>query len=581
MGTGGSTVSLVTVGSNEGGAISIAGVDNTGQPDFTSGNVTLSGNVQIDTTNNGDAFGAAVNIVNGDDAKRPDWAQNEESPAALQITAGIGNVALGDFNSLSRVDNLTIASASDVNLNSVYAGGNTIDISATGTITAAGAIDDSIGDVLIQTLGDISIAGPTTSGQNIVLASASGNVSTSAVSSQGSLFVGAAGDILLGSNVAAATGTVTLVTGGNFESQGGITSGADTKVVASGGVKLGTAESGGVTSAGNVTVTSSSGDVEISDTSASGDVVVVSSEGQISQIKNTTLSSQGSAFMSASQGINVATIDASQDVTLVIKATAPNPDGSIPGFARVNDPIPLGQGDSTPDIRATSGAIVFLAPVANVGSAEATQNFVQRSGGGIFYGLEEGSFFSDDIGSTLILNTIPQGAQDNVRNALSTASSVDFSSEVRVNLAAPISIDVDSFNASIASSANATASAGETSAASSSRSTAASQGDEEEEVAEVDELVFENLRNYDENLQGLKLPEDQAFAYDDDGNVYLIVTLRGSVPEMTEETFTLFKVELDAMGSQLYPSPTKQGVEPQMYGYLPEFIQMGTASGED
>ena len=158
---------------------------------------------------------------------------------------------------------------------------------------------------------------------------------------------------------------------------------------------------------------------------------------------------------------------------------------------------------------------------------------------------------------------------------------MDFASELRVNLAPPISIDVDSFNASIASSANATASAGETSAASSSRSTAASQGDEEEEVAEVDELVFENLRNYDENLQGLKLPEDQAFAYDDDGNVYLIVTLRGSVPEITEETFTLFKVELDAMGSQLYPSPTKQVVEPQMYGYLPEFIQMGTASGED
>ena len=52
-----------------------------------------------------------------------------------------------------------------------------------------------------------------------------------------------------------------------------------------------------------------------------------------------------------------------------------------------------------------------------------------------------------------------------------------------------------------------------------------SQKDDEEDAAEVDELAFQNLKNYDENPQGILLPEDQQFAYDDEGNIYYISTI--------------------------------------------------------
>lgn len=86
-------------------------------------------------------------------------------------------------------------------------------------------------------------------------------------------------------------------------------------------------------------------------------------------------------------------------------------------------------------------------------------------------------------------------------------------------------INIEAFQANLGVATTSTASAGETSASSSSRSTAASQGDDEEKVDEVDEVAFQNLKNYDENQQGIRLPDDQTFAYDDEGNIYFIVTL--------------------------------------------------------
>ena len=66
----------------------------------------------------------------------------------------------------------------------------------------------------------------------------------------------------------------------------------------------------------------------------------------------------------------------------------------------------------------TGGSIVFLAPIADAGSADVGQNFVQRAGDGIFYGFEEGQFFSDDIGSTAIKATIPASASSNLDKAV-------------------------------------------------------------------------------------------------------------------------------------------------------------------
>ncbi|MDA0977981.1 MAG: hypothetical protein O3B72_05445, partial [Proteobacteria bacterium] len=103
-----------------------------------------------------------------------------------------------------------------------------------------------------------------------------------------------------------------------------------------------------------------------------------------------------------------------------------------------------------------------------------------------------------------------------------------------------------------------------------------------EEVNEVDEVAFQNLRNYDENPQGIKLPEDQVFAYDDDGNVYLVVTLVEPGNPRNIEAFTLYKVDLNPR--RLHRSVEDSRTETQTvagYGYLPEFLAMGSFSGED
>ncbi len=146
------------------------------------------------------------------------------------------------------------------------------------------------------------------------------------------------------------------------------------------------------------------------------------------------------------------------------------------------------------------------------------------------------------------------------------------------DVSSPVTIDNLFFTQNLQTSFNASASAGQTNAASSSRSTAASQGDDEEEVAEVDEVAFQNLKNYDENPQGILLPEDQNFAYDDEGNIYLIVTLQGQIHSAPPQAFTVFKVEMD-LESEFTES--KQADEDLAYGYRMEFLSLGSASGED
>jgi hypothetical protein len=182
--------------------------------------------------------------------------------------------------------------------------------------------------------------------------------------------------------------------------------------------------------------------------------------------------------------------------------------------------------------------------VADVGSAVVGQNLVQRADVGIFYGLDEGQFYSDDIGGSIILTTIPENTMDDL--AVATVSSAETSSNLTLDFDSPIALfDIAAFSENLSGASSAEASAGETAASSSSRSTAASQQDDEEEVAEVDEVAFQNLKNYDENPQGILLPEDQSFAYDDDGNIYFIVSLSHDGYYGQKETFSLYRVDLD------------------------------------
>ncbi len=576
----GSTDTPVAITSN-GGNVTITGVSASGAPQAVSSFVHLSGEVDINTFieggQSGNIFIASDGLTRGTIRQRDGAGETK-----LTLTAGNGDVNLGDFDSLSRVASLGVNSADNVFLGSVYLFGNTLNVNAGGNVTVSGTIDDADGSVNISAGESISVAEATSARGNISLSASRGSVAVNDLNAGSNISAVATGSILLGSNTTAGgTGTVTLVSQDSVESAGTITSGGKSTVIASNNISLGTGGGASIQSGGDVVLTADQGNVSITDVSASGTATLFSVAGKVSQQKNTVLSATGQVTISAQTGIEIASIQASDDVTLVINQQGLNADGTSPAFTRVNDPIPLGQGDTNPDI-GSGGAIVFLAPSADVGSANVGQNFVQRSSVGIFYGLDQGSFFSDDIGGSSILNSIPSDTIANLTNA--TQSATSFTVAEGTSVADPVQIDATQFNASLDSSANATASAGETSAVSSSRSTAASQRDDEEEVDEVDEVAFQNLKNYDENPQGILLPEDQSFAYDEDGNIYLIVTMGGVTQESQPETFTLYKVQLDLLSNELVAdADDKEDAEEDvdnLYGYRPEFLKLSFAGGE-
>ncbi len=167
----------------------------------------------------------------------------------------------------------------------------------------------------------------------------------------------------------------------------------------------------------------------------------------------------------------------------------------------------------------------------------------------------------------------------------------DTSANLALNLSAPVtSIDIAAFNENLSGASNAEASAGETTASSNSRSTAASQQDDEEEVAEVDEVAFQNIKNFDENLQGILLPEDQSFAYDDDGNIYFIVSLSNDGYSGQKETFTLYRIDLDlqstvnGLADKVEEEGEKELADSQQvpFDFEPSFLKLSmTGSGAD
>jgi hypothetical protein len=305
------------------------------------------------------------------------------------------------------------------------------------------------------------------------------------------------------------------------------------------------------------------------------------------------LSAGGNVTLSGETGLEIASINAAQDVTLVITQTEVVVGEDGPTFQRVNDPIPFGQGDTNQDVSSDAGTIVFLAPVASVGSTDGSQNFVQRAAQGIFYGLNEGQFFSDDIGNTQVLVTIPQATSANLSSVINDVldpESLDDSLAVSPTI---FEVSVADYNSDISNTSVSGASAGETSAAASSRSTAASQQEDEEEVSEVDEVAFERtLKNYDDNPQGILLPDEQRFSYDENGNIYFNVTLRKNESDgprvgqgnRESETFVLYKVELDlhsetseqVSGSEKGESGVlalEEGND-KVFGYKPAFMKL-------
>jgi fibronectin-binding autotransporter adhesin len=623
IGVDGGEVDFRMPGAGNGGAVTISGVDATGNRVPAAGVISLIGTVWIDTTSRGDHPGANIVLVSDTSADIGGVirARDSASPTSLRLTAGSGLVDLGNLVELAQVDSLNITGA-DVNLDDVYIAGNTIDVVASGSVHVSGEIRDALGNIniaaqnqivldktLTATLGDVSLLSATSSIQthdlfaggkltvagvgNIALngnTSAEGGIAsltstTGSVTTVGDL-AGTAGinvsankAVLLGGNATASAGTVTLKSlTETVDSRATIGALGDVSVAAAKGITLGTVGGSPALSAsdGKVTIVTGTGDILLqSDLSSAHQFTAVTGTGAITQTKNTsivTTAADGSVTLSSKTGIAIASIHAASDVTLVI--TQESFTGtSRPTFSRVNDPIPFGQGDAKQDIFSARN-ITFIAPVANVGSQTASQNFVQR-GSGIFYGLESGKFFSDDIGRTQILAQIPTTSADSLRNLFVVGGDV-------LNLGSTINGDIFNvdtqslFSIGIKGATIALASAGETGASSSSRATAASQRDEDEEVAEVDEAAFQDLRNYDENPQGILLPEDQRFAYDKDGNIYFMVTLKGADGHYYRAP--LYKVQL---GLTYGPTPRLHSDEDEDDGddFTPTFVTLAHAGG--
>ncbi|MFN3239203.1 MAG: hypothetical protein ACE37D_19400, partial [Pseudomonadales bacterium] len=526
----------------------------------------------------------------------------------LNAKGGDVNVAnLIDADTL--IDNFTIQSANLITLNDVFVGGNTVSINGTGNIDARGEISDSTGAVSLSSgQGSITLAENVTANDGLSLTADAGSLTTANLTSNNGLTISTGSDVVLGEEVtvsagdlaissingavttnnltaaagelslrtagqvnlngsASASGTVTLAsTGGSVTATGSISSGTGLALSAATDVEVGQIDvsTGGANfvSGGNLKFNQN---VNVAD-----GLAAFSRGGGFEQAKNTLINAGTDIVISTQGGMKIASLRGGENVTLAIRQREAGDDLSVPVFERVNDPITFGDADAVPDVAAGNGSISFLAQVANVGSTDPEQNFVQRAGGGIYYGLVSGQFFSDDIGTSQILVNAPAGAA----LASSIVSETSGLGALAGSLFAADFADLtSSITASLQGTDSASSNAGQTSASSSSRSTAASQQDDEEEVAEVDEAAFQNLKNYDENPQGILLPEDQQFAYDASGNLYFMMAVRSD--SGLTQSVPFYKVDLSPDLSSL----SATGVS---YNYLaPNNAGWIAAAGDD
>ena len=196
-----------------------------------------------------------------------------------------------------------------------------------------------------------------------------------------------------------------------------------------------------VSTVGDVVVSLADSAVTLnSNVSAAASITLLAENGTVAQGRNATADAAGGSFsITAQDGVDVATVIAQGEITLVLtKEVGPNEDP--PMFRRVNDAVAFeDSGDfkqgKLADTTSETGTIVLLAPSASVGSVDSGQSFVQSADQGIYYGLNSGRFFSDDIGPTPLLQTIPTDTLANFEVELADlGSSFTTASEVAVLL---------------------------------------------------------------------------------------------------------------------------------------------------
>ena len=577
---GANPVTISTLGNNGLGAITITDVDQAA----TNGSLFVNGVVTLDTQTGFGSPGANISVLasGGELGDIRTELDNTGGATSLTLTAGGGDVTVGNVSDgANLIDSFTVASANNINLNAVFVDGNTVEIRGDGNVNAQGVISDTTGAVeIFTTSGDITLAQDVTTADALSLTADGGSLTTASLAAASGLNINTLGDVALGEIVTVSSGDLSLasanggvtstninVNGGNLSlstageiSIGGstsssgtvqlsttsgsvtaadvITSGSDLSVAASAGVELNQVN----VESGDASFVAGTGNLKFNESVdvASGGITAFSAEGGFEQNPGTLISAGTDIVISTEQGMKIASIAGDGNVTLAIRQTDVGPDGERPLFERVNEAIDFGS-DSR-DI-SSGGSISFLGQVASVGSTDPNQNFAQSARDGIYYGLVTGQFFSDDIANSQILVTAPSSASD--AETILTNTESDFG-DLAASLFGDDTFASLSTNAAtaLAGTDSASSNAGQTSASSSSRSTAASQQDDEDEVAEVDEAAFQNLRNFDENPQGILLPEDQQFAYDDSGNLYFMMAMRSSGGSVYSVPF--YKVDLSS-----------------------------------
>lgn len=567
-------------GQTLGGSIVFSGIEVGGGAISSTGVLSLAGNTAVSTTLGG-AAGASINLMS-DTIGSGSILSTGDVVTTLTVSAGLGDIAVGDFVAGNEINNFTVTSGDVITLNDLFVEGNTVSVKVAGNVNANGVVRDAVGDVsLFTTGGNIELSKDVSSNGTLSLTADKGTLNTKGLTSGLGLNVSTGGKITFDGDVSIAAGDTRVTSAdGSIETKGSFNSSGTTgnvSIRSKGDLLLGSS----VESKGRLALSSTSGalttekpirsvsqldlaagtsitvnqvDVtagSMNAVSGSGNLIfngnvnvlnnftAFSLAGGFKQFKDTLIKSGDDLVISTQGGMDIASLSGGKNVTLSIRQTSVTAGADAPLFRRVNDAIPVNS--ELRDVQSGSGSISYLSQVASVGSVDPNQNFVQRAGGGIFYGLVAGQFFSDDIGASQILATAPTSVSS------SLTLFTDANSGIGGLLAGDIfGGDFSAISAQIAQDftgiGGGSTNAGQTTASSSSRSTAASQRDDEDEEDDVDEAAFQNLRNYDENPQGILLPADQQFAYDDQGNIYFMVAMQTTPGEV--DTFPLFKVDL-------------------------------------
>jgi hypothetical protein len=397
-----------------------------------------------------------------------------------------------------------------------------------------------------------------------------------AITAVNNLNVDANSNVLLGGSVSvqggvASTASITSSTGrvelgGGVITGGGLSLAAASTIMLGGDVNAGTAV---VVGGDNVTFAGVGSTI-----ATSGSLVVASSAGSVDQVAGNVIDAGGKLTVSAQTGMAIASMNAAGDVTLAILGQTDSA-GNVPLFSRVETQRTVSSDPAASRDVISGGTLAFLAPSADVGATESAQNFSLRATEGIFYGLTSGEFFAVDVGVSPQLPLLPSSVQTDFVDLFSDTGSGEFSGAIsNLNV-----FDVNSFDSiinTIASVSITAGTAGETAAASNSRSTAALQQDDEDEVAEVDEVAFQDLKNYDENFQGILLPQDQQFAYDEDGNSYFMATMRS---QANVERVPSYKVPMSMTpqnATSCQAGPSSQAYYSNLY---PTMVNLSQPSG--